>query len=152
MSHDRAFAAKIAKIASRPRADANATGGTGNHEVARQHFAVCLSDGIDAALIESAGVEPRFAMLAPVLRREMTAMIDQLARQTATTDNQAFRQWATQLIDDALAAGRDSRRDPGLDAYIVDPYVTWRRRLKRAQWVLGIIALIAFLAYLASAR
>ena len=149
MPHDRAFAAKLAQIASRPRAEPT---GVGDLEAARQHLAGCLSDGIDATLIESAGVEPRFAMLAPLLRREMTALADRLAQQTATTENQAFRRWATELIEITLDAGRRGRRDPGLDAYVVDPYAIWRRRLKRAQWLLGIIALIAFLAYLATAR
>ncbi len=100
---------------------------------------------------ESAGVEARYVQLAPLLRHEMTVLIDRLAQQTAPTDTDTFRRWATALIDNSLTAGSKGRRDPELDAFIVDPYATWRRRLKRAQWVISIVALIAFLAYLASA-
>ncbi len=59
---------------------------------------------------------------------------------------------AADLIESTLAAGHDGRRDPALDAYVVDPYAIWRRRLNSAQWVLGAAALLAFLAYLATRR
>ncbi len=149
MSEDRAFAAKLAAILDRPRAEAP---GADQFEAAQHHFAACLSDAIDAALAESAGVEPRFAMLAPVLRRELTALGNRLATQSAMADPDSFRRWAADLIESTLTAGHDGRRDPALDAYVVDPYAIWRRRLKRAQWVLGAAALLAFLAYLATRR
>ncbi len=145
MSDDRAFAAKLAAILDRPRAEAP---GADEFEAAQHHFAACLSDAIDAALTESAGVAPRFAQLAPVLRRELTA----LAGQLAPAEPDSFRRWAADLIESTLTAGHAGRRDPALDAYVVDPYAIWRRRLNRAQWVLGAAALLAFLAYLATRR
>ncbi len=147
MSDDRAFAARLDAILSRPRSDpTDAT----DRDPAQHHFAACLSDAIDAALTESAGVEPRFAMLAPLLRRDLTALANRLVAQSAMADPESFRRWAADLTDSVLTAGHDGRRDPALDAYFTDPYATWRRRLKRAQWLLGILAVVAFLAYLTS--
>ena len=134
---------------------------------ARESFGRCLSAAVDAAFAATGGDGARFTALAPAIREEVGGFRNEIANllyadhveptpqrrhlnMTAQGNLDEFGRWTDEMIEGAIVAGRRGTRDARLAPYREDAYSRWSKRLSRMQIVVGAVAFLLFLIYLAT--